>query len=96
MKNNQIPFYLLVNRAELLKRKESTHIPAFRQRSRKSFILEKASELFGVLPEDNSIPQAVKFQKPFSVFNTRSPASKALMKITEKYWPQGRKSVKQQ
>ena len=82
MKNNQIPFYLLVNRASSEKEGIDTYT---RISGVLKHFLGKSSELLGVLPEDKSIPQAVKFQKPFSVFNTRSPASKALMKITEKY-----------
>ena len=82
MKNNQIPLYLLVNRASSEKEGMDTY-------SRISNVLKhflgKDSELLGVLPEDKTISQAVKIQTPFLVHNTRSPASKALMKITEKY-----------
>ena len=82
MKNNQIPLSLLVNRAS----SEKEGIDTYNRISNvlKHF-LGKSSELLGVLPEDKMISQAVKIQTPFFVHNTRSPASKALMKITEKY-----------
>ena len=82
MKNNQIPFYLLVNRASSEKEGIDTYT---RISNVLKHFLGKSSELLGVLPEDKTISQAVKIQTPFFVHNTRSPASKALMKITEKY-----------
>lgn len=82
MKNNQVPLYLLVNRASSKKEGIETY-------KRISNVLQqflgKNSELLGVLPEDKAIVQAVKIQTPFSILNTKSPASKALMEITEKY-----------
>jgi flagellar biosynthesis protein FlhG len=82
MKNNQIPFYLLVNRASSEKEGIDTYT---RISNVLKHFLGKSSELLGVLPEDKTISLAVKIQTPFFVHNTRSPASKALMKITEKY-----------
>jgi flagellar biosynthesis protein FlhG len=82
MKNNQIPFYLLVNRASSEKEGIDTYT---RISNVLKHFLGKSSELLGVLPEDKTISLAVKIQTPFFVHNTKSPASKALMKITEKY-----------
>lgn len=82
MKNNQIPLSLLVNRASSEKEGIDTYT---RISNVLKHFLGKSSELLGVLPEDKTISQAVKIQTPFFVHNTRSPASKALMKITEKY-----------
>ena len=82
MKNNQIPLSLLVNRASSEKEGIDTYT---RISNVLKHFLGKSSQLLGVLPEDKTISQAVKIQTPFFVHNTRSPASKALMKITEKY-----------
>jgi flagellar biosynthesis protein FlhG len=82
MKNNQIPLSLLVNRASSKKEGIDTYT---RISNVLKHFLDKSSELLGVLPEDKTISQAVKIQTPFFVYNPRSPASKALMKITEKY-----------
>ena len=82
MKNNQIPLSLLVNRASSEKEGIDTYT---RISNVLKHFLGKNSELLGVLPEDKTISQAVKIQTPFFVHNTRSPASKALIKITEKY-----------
>jgi flagellar biosynthesis protein FlhG len=82
MKNNQIPLSLLVNRASSEKEGIDTYT---RISNVLKHFLGKSSQLLGVLPEDKTISQAVKIQTPFFVHNTRSPASKALMKITERY-----------
>ncbi|WP_428908646.1 MinD/ParA family protein [Niallia sp. Krafla_26] len=85
LKNNQIPFYLLVNRAtsekegQVVFNRISTVLEHF---------LDQKIDLLGIVPEDKSIPQAVKRQTPFILFNNRAPASKAIIKITETYCKQ--------
>lgn len=90
IRNNGIPFYLLINRATSVKEGDTAY-------KRISTVLEhflkKDARLLGVIPEDPAIPKAVKRQTPFFEWNDRTPASKALSKITERYCQLGDRKV---
>ncbi|GAA0461382.1 MinD/ParA family protein [Alkalibacillus silvisoli] len=50
-----------------------------------SKFLQHELHLFGMLPEDSNIREAVKEQKPFTLFNKKTKASKAIKKLVENY-----------
>ncbi|WP_071395321.1 MinD/ParA family protein [Bacillus tuaregi] len=80
--NHTMPFLIIVNRAQ----SEKEGIDTFNRISRVlQHFLQKKAILLGILPEDSSIPQAVKRQTPFTQFNEKAPASKALFSMVEKY-----------
>jgi flagellar biosynthesis protein FlhG len=82
MKNNTIPFLIIVNRAQ----SEKEGIFTFNRISKVlTHFLNKNATLLGVLPDDQIISQAVRKQTPFIELNEKAPASKALSKITEMY-----------
>ncbi|WP_075980910.1 MinD/ParA family protein [Bacillus massilinigeriensis] len=80
--NQSIPFYIVVNRVQ--SEKEGKDTMRRLQTVVKQF-LEKDTSAFGLIPEDRSIHQAVKRQIPYTLFNANSPATKAILDITERY-----------
>jgi flagellar biosynthesis protein FlhG len=85
MENSQIPFYMIVNRAQSEKEGQAT----FNRISKVMHqFLEKKAIFLGILPEDKVIQQAVKRQTPFIHFNGKAPASKSLKNIADQYCQQ--------
>lgn len=82
LKNMTIPFYMIVNRTKT----EKEGIDTFNRISKvlKTF-LEKSVTLLGVLPDDPIVSEAVIKQTPFIQLNEKTPASKGLYLIRDKY-----------
>lgn len=82
LKNNSIPFFIIVNRAK----SEWEGIDTFNRISKvlKSF-LEKNVLLLGVLPDDPTVRQAVIKQVPFIQLNDKTSVSKEMYRITDQY-----------
>lgn len=82
LKSRNLPFYMIINRTH----SEKEGIATFNRISQvlKQF-LEKTVFLLGVLPDDQNISKAVRRQTPFIQLNEKSPASKAIIEITEKF-----------
>jgi flagellar biosynthesis protein FlhG len=88
MENQSIPLYIIINRAQ----SEKEGISTFNRISKVlNHFLNKNATLLGILPDDQIIPQAVRKQTPFVQLNERSPASKALKRLTEVYCLQDNK-----
>lgn len=80
--NSAIPFYIVINRVQSEKEgKETMHRL---QKVVKQF-LERNTFAFGVIPDDKSIHQAVKRQIPYLIYNSNSPATKAMIDMTDRY-----------
>ena len=69
LKNNQIPFHILVNRAGSEKEGQAVYK---RISTVSEHFLDKKITLLGILPEDKAILQAVKRQTPFILLNDRT------------------------
>ncbi|MBS4189249.1 MinD/ParA family protein [Bacillus sp. FJAT-49705] len=80
--DSSIPFYVVINRVQ----SEKEGIQTFSRISKvlNSF-LGRDSYFLGVVPDDRSIQQAVRRQIPFILNNNKSPASKSLSEMTERY-----------
>ncbi|WP_174735025.1 MinD/ParA family protein [Mesobacillus harenae] len=80
--NPNIPFYLVANRVSSVKEGKETL-------ARLSEVLErflgKKPVQLGLLPDDHNVVQAVKRQIPFLILNRKSPVSKAIVNLTERY-----------
>jgi flagellar biosynthesis protein FlhG len=82
LKSEDTPFYVIVNRVH----SEGEGKTTFNRLSKvmKQF-LKKDIVLLGMIPDDKTIPQAVRKQIPFTQLNGKAPASKALNVLTDKY-----------
>lgn len=81
-RNASLPFYLLVNRVE--NAKEGQQIIQRLQKVSERF-LAKTLHVLGMIPFDKKVSRAVIKQIPFSMFDTRSPATRAINQIAMKY-----------
>lgn len=77
-----IPFYLVINRAESEKEGQLTYTRI--AKVLKNF-LKRDSVYLGMIPDDRTIQKAVRRQIPFILYNVKSPASKSLTGITERF-----------
>lgn len=91
MKNNNIPFLIVVNR--VLSEKEGFETFSRLKTVAKKFLDREVKHL-GVLPDDSAIRMAVKKQTPF-IYDRKSPASKSLLQMTERYEEQAYKEIQQ-
>lgn len=82
LREKNTPLYLLVNRSETDKEGRET-VARFQAASEK--FLRKKIELFGILPEDRSLLQAVKAEKPVLNMAPGSRFSRALTAAVESY-----------
>lgn len=80
--NPSLPFYLIANKAESIKEGRETLQRLGNVLKR---FLDREAVSLGILPEDRSLQQAVARQIPFLDFNPKSPASRAMLEITEQY-----------
>jgi flagellar biosynthesis protein FlhG len=82
LKNKAIPFYMIVNRTK----SEYEGFETFNRISKvMNRFLEKNVLLLGVLPDDPIVRQAVIEQTPFIQLNDKTPVSKELYRIVDKY-----------
>jgi flagellar biosynthesis protein FlhG len=77
-----MPFYIIVNRASTVREGNET---LARLDDVLSKFLGVSPVKLGILPDDKSVHEAVRRQIPFVLFNEKSPVSKALGTIVEKY-----------
>nr|WP_295970423.1 MinD/ParA family protein [uncultured Bacillus sp.] len=82
LENKEMPFYIIVNRAQ--NEKEGTEIFHRISKVLRHF-LEKNVILLGIIPDDQNIQRAVKRQIPFIQYNVKSPSSRALIELTERF-----------
>ncbi|MDQ0156796.1 MinD/ParA family protein [Robertmurraya andreesenii] len=81
IKNDHIPFLIVVNRVVV----EKDGLEAFhRLQSVARRFLGKDLKHLGIIPDDRAIQLAVKNQTPV-IFNKKSSAAKAIIKISERY-----------
>ncbi|MEH7344865.1 MinD/ParA family protein [Bacillus sp. JJ1532] len=80
--DSSIPYYIVINRVESEKEGQITY-------NRISKVLQnflgRESFYLGMLPDDRAIQQAVRRQTPFILNNEKSPASKSIIEIAERY-----------
>lgn len=79
--NSEIPFYLVINR--VLTEKDGVETFKRLKAVSKRF-LGRDIQVLGIIPDDRAIQKSVNNQTPF-IFNEKSSATKALLKITERY-----------
>jgi flagellar biosynthesis protein FlhG len=82
MLDPNLPFYLVVNRAQTVKEGQETLKRLSEVVKR---FLGKETVSLGILPDDRSIQQAVRRQIPFLVYSPKSSVSRALEDISEQY-----------
>lgn len=80
--DSSIPYYMVINR--VLSEKEGQQTFDRISKVLKSF-LGRDSFYLGMLPDDKAIQQAVRRQTPFIMYNEKSPASKSINDITERF-----------
>lgn len=80
--DSNLPLYLIVNRASSVKEGNETLSRLDEVLSR---FLKRSPVRLGILPDDKNVHEAVKRQIPFIIHNDRSPASKGLATIVNKY-----------
>lgn len=81
-KNDQLPFYLLINRADSIKEGKQV---IRRLQKVTSYFLAKQIEALGVLPDDKKVSKAVISQVPFVLFDPLTQASRAIDQIVNQY-----------
>ncbi len=81
-KNNQLPFYLLINRADSIK--EGKQVIRRLQKVTNHF-LAKQIEALGVLPDDKKVSKGVIAQVPFVLYDPLTQASRAIDQIANQY-----------
>lgn len=81
LENHTGPFYVVINRVQ--KEKEGKNAFKRLEMVAKRF-LERDLFFLGSIPDDKSIPKAVTSQTPF-IFNEKSQASRAILKMSEIY-----------
>lgn len=79
---NQIPFYLLVNRAHTEKEGNAT---LRRLSNAMNQFLQKDTTQLGILPEDRAVSKAVFHQTPFVLYDSKSNVSRAIEEVTKRY-----------
>lgn len=82
MKESEIPFYLLVNRAYSEKQALST---SNRLGNAVKQFLKKDVLLLGNLPDDRIVLKAVSHQMPFLLYAPDSKVSRAMLKVVDRY-----------
>lgn len=82
MQEKNVPFYLIVNRAQT--EQEGRDTLQRLKRVAKQF-LQKDIIPLGVLPEDRSVSKAVVRQTPFLLFDPVSKVSRAMHMLTDRY-----------
>lgn len=81
-KNDQLPFYLLINRADSIKEGKQV---IRRLQKVTSYFLAKQIEALGVLPDDKKVSKAVISQVPFVLYDPLAQASRAIDQIVNQY-----------
>lgn len=82
----QLPIYVLVNRARSDKEGVET-LQRLKQVAKR--FLGKELHALGYVPEDRTVSNAVIRQTPFLLFDPSAKASKALMRMTDRYLANG-------
>ncbi|WP_141433434.1 MinD/ParA family protein [Bacillus sp. 03113] len=82
LKNAHIPFYLVVNQIVSDREGLDTYIRI--NRVLHHFLGRECLSL-GMVPNDRAVQLAVRMQVPFILLNDKSPASKALHSMTDRY-----------
>lgn len=81
-KNDQLPFYLLINRADSVK--EGKQVIKRLQKVTNYFLAKQITAL-GVLPNDKKVSKAVISQVPFILYDPLAPVSRAIDQIVTQY-----------
>src|SRR5690625_315133 len=81
-KNQSLPFYLLINRAESIKEGRRT-IDKLQKVT--DYFLSKKIKALGVLPYDKKVSKAVIAQVPFVLSNPQARVSRAIDQIVSQY-----------
>lgn len=81
-RNDQLPFYLLINRADSIKEGKQV---IRRLQKVTSYFLAKQIEALGVLPDDKKVSKAVISQVPFVLYDPLTQASRAIDQIVTQY-----------
>jgi flagellar biosynthesis protein FlhG len=82
MLEKNIPFYLIVNRAQTDKEGRETLIRL--TNAMKQFLGKEITKL-GMLPEDRAVSKAVARQTPFLLLDPATKVSRAIVEITDRY-----------
>ncbi|MBM7540590.1 MinD/ParA family protein [Amphibacillus cookii] len=82
LRNPELPFYLVVNRSESFK--DGKMIMKRLQKVIEQFLSKSITPL-GIIPYDKVISRAVVQQIPFTLFDSRAQASKAVNQIATQY-----------
>jgi flagellar biosynthesis protein FlhG len=82
MLEKNIPFYLIVNRAQTDKEGRETLIRL--TNAMKQFLGKEITKL-GMLPEDRAVSKAVARQTPFLLLDPATKVSRAMVEITNRY-----------
>jgi flagellar biosynthesis protein FlhG len=82
MLEKNIPFYLIVNRAQT--DKEGRETLTRLTNAMKQFLGKEITKL-GMLPEDRSVSKAVARQTPFLLLDPATKVSRAMVEITDRY-----------
>jgi flagellar biosynthesis protein FlhG len=82
MLEKNIPFYLIVNRAQT--DKEGRETLTRLTNAMKQFLGREITKL-GMLPEDRSVSKAVARQTPFLLLDPATKVSRAMVEITDRY-----------
>lgn len=80
--DDSIPFYIIINRIQTEKEGQQTYTRISKVMNN---FLGRDSVHLGAIPDDRTIQQAVRRQTPFILYNEKSPASKAIKEIRERY-----------
>lgn len=79
--NSEIPFYIVINRVIA----EKDGVETFKRlKAVSKRFLGRDIKVLGIIPDDRAVQKSVSSQTPF-IFNEKSSATKALIKITERY-----------
>ncbi|HHU20774.1 MAG TPA: MinD/ParA family protein [Bacilli bacterium] len=81
-KNDQLPFYLLINRADSVK--EGKQVIKRLQKVTNYFLGKQITPL-GVLPDDKKVSKAVISQVPFTLYDPLAQVSRAIDQIVTQY-----------
>ncbi|WP_066288982.1 MinD/ParA family protein [Bacillus sp. FJAT-29937] len=80
--DSSIPYYIVINRVHSEKEGQMTY-------NRISKVLQnflgRESFYLGMIPDDRAIQQAVRRQTPFILYNDKSPASKSITQLADRY-----------
>ncbi|RAK23388.1 flagellar biosynthesis protein FlhG [Anoxybacillus vitaminiphilus] len=82
MLEKNMPFYLIVNRAQTDKEGRETLIRL--TKAMKQFLGKEITKL-GMLPEDRAVSKAVARQTPFLLLDPATKVSRAMVEITDRY-----------